>query len=118
MKFKPIEKPTLAGCANCSPIPTITLDKTEKYAIDFYGGLTAMTVYFGDNEFGHSFFKPCKDDEINEISLEEIEQQFKHIISVADAIVIEFESALHGEKYELNKEDGNWYLVEQTQGWA
>lgn len=112
MKFQPIEKPHLAGCLNCSPVPEKTLDKDERLYPEVMDGIT---IYLGERNFYDCF---NEEEEKNGFTLNELESKNKDIIEKSDAIVIEFQSGLHSEKYELNKEDGNWYLVEQGQGWA
>jgi hypothetical protein len=113
MKFKPLEKPVMVGCANCSPVPTNTLDLGEKVDFDCMYGLIGAKVYIEEHEYNYYF-----DNSKPEITLRELVKEFKKDIEICDSFCIEFTTALHGEIYEFNKEDYLFYLIEQTMGWA
>ena len=112
MKFKPIENPTLVGCLTCGSVPKTILDKDQVFSTHFFDGASTLIVYFGNCRLAHYFT-----DEID-CTIRDIEKKYAKVINKADAVLIRFESALHSEKYELNKEDNNWYLIEQGSGWA
>ena len=52
------------------------------------------------------------------MALKDLCEIYKEIINISDAFLITFESALHGEVYELNKQDNKFYLVKRTEGWC
>ena len=109
MKFAPI-KPTVVGCLNCSNVPEKTLNMEDKVSFDF---TDSITCYIG-NELLELHFH----EELEDITLKEICEKYKEIIDRTDAFLVTFESALHGEVYELNKEDNKFYLVDRTTGWC
>lgn len=113
MKFKPLEKAYVVGCLNCSPVPIKKLNLTEVVDFDIMYGLHGIKIYIGDHVYYYYF-----NSNREECTLEEIVKEFKKDIELCDSFCIEFESAMHGEIYEFNKEDSLFYLIEQTQGWA
>lgn len=113
MKFKPLEKVSFVGCANCSPLATKKLDLNEEVDFDIMYGLHGAKIYIGEHKYIHWF-----DGDKKECTLGDIVKEYEKEIEICDSFCIEFESALHGEIYEFNKEDNLFYLIEQTQGWA
>lgn len=118
MRRKPIEEPKFMGCLNCSPMATVKQDKNKVQFIGFDYGLCNIYLY----EKGID--EPIEVHYLGDIiknyqtTLAEIERVFAREIDIYDYIEIDFISALRGEVYEFNKEDSEWYLVEQNQGWA
>lgn len=118
MRRKPIEEPKFMGCLNCSPMPTVKQDKYETQYIGFDYGLCNIYLYEKGNDEPveiHYLGDIIKKDET---TFAEIEKVFAIEIDIYDYIEVDFTSALRGEEYEYNKEDSEWYLTGQNQGWA
>ena len=109
MKFEPI-KPNICGCLNCSSLPEKTLNMEDKVSIEF---TDSISCYIGNDLLLLSL-----DKEIHDMVLKDLCEIYKEIINRSDAFLITFESALHGEVYELNKQDNKFYLVKRTEGWC
>ena len=119
MRKNPIESPKFYGSLSSSIIPTCKQDKNEPYFIGFDYGLHCIYFYEKDKEDYTEvyFLEECFEDE-DEVTLGVIEERFATEISQYDFIKVDFVSAFRGEVYEYNKEDYEWYLVEQNKGWA
>lgn len=103
MKHKPI-KPQLYGCLNCSPIPSAKLSKKHKREI--YG---EIRLRIDDKTIG---------DWLHESpTVKSIEKQYREQIDKGKCVLLDISNPMHGEVYEYNHEDGNWYLVKQNSGW-
>lgn len=106
MKHTPIENPKLVGCLNCSPVPSKTLDKRHKW---FIYGMIALRV---DGKTVASWIDKTP-------MVQSIERRYaKEIREAKECVLLESRTPLHGEVYERNSEDGQWYLVEQNGGYA
>jgi hypothetical protein len=46
-------------------------------------------------------------------SPKKIEQLYREQIAKAECVTLEIDTPMHYEIYELNKDDGKWYLVKQ-----
>lgn len=116
MKYKPIENAKLYGCMNCSPVPNKTLQRGRKMFL--YGMLSA----FFDVNIEESWKNSIDLTELTELdegfTLEQIEKRCKDKIENCQHAFIEFMGMMHGEVYELNKDDGEWYLINQSKGMA
>lgn len=120
MKYKPLEKPKLVGCMNCSGVPTTTLNRDRK--IHVFG---MVTIYFdtGIEDQWDDFSKTTidltkltkKDDGF---TIREIEDMHIQRITNSESVCIDINGMMHGETYELNKDDNEWYLVDQNRGLA
>jgi len=109
LKHTPIENPKLVGCLNCSPVPSKILPIDKKLWTS--GGITLKT----DNHSTVYFSNEMSD---KGITLKSIIKKNKGRIEKANEVTLFVRSALHDETYELNKEDGNWYLIKQGLGYA
>lgn len=101
---KPLENPKLIGCLTCGKIPAKVLNKNKI----LYGYPNLSTIAFDEN----------KHYTVEDITVKQIERNYRKEIEQSNCTVLEIEGALHGEIYEYNKDDGNWYLVKQTKGYA
>ena len=119
MKREPITNHEFYGCSNCSSITTYKQNKNEPYFIGYDYGLHCIYFYEKDKEdytealFLEEHFR-CDED----ATLKLIEEKFIDKFMQYDFIEVDFISAFRGEVYEYNKEDQEWYLVEQNKGWA
>lgn len=105
MKNKVIENPEIIGCLNCSRTPA----KLPKDAICAVGlGVVNLTV--NDTQLWGG------DDENMTVAI--LEDEFKEQIENGECVKLAFWGPLHSETYERNKEDGEWYLIEQGMGFA
>ena len=119
MKRKPIINPKFYGCSNCSPIATCKQDKNEPYFIGYDYGLHCIYFYKKNKEnYVEALFLEKCFGCYEEVTLQLIEEKFINKFMQYDFIEIDFISAFRGEVYEYNKEDQEWYLVEQNKGWA
>ncbi|MDP4224860.1 MAG: hypothetical protein Q8910_00620 [Bacteroidota bacterium] len=105
MKNKPIENPRFIGCLNCSPTQTVIISK-DRYCDVGFGG---ASLDIDDESI-----------DLNErgLTLGEIENLYADKLASCDVAEIVLFGPMHGETFELNKEDGNWYLTEQNEGFA
>ena len=55
---------------------------------------------------------------INNISLKNVLKKYKEVINVSDTVEIKIDTPLFHAIYELNKEDGHFYLIEEGKGYA
>ena len=99
MKHKPI-KPRLVGCLTCSPVPPAVLPRTRRIK---YGWL----VLECDGELV-KFWSDGKSP-----SPKVIERLYREQIAKAEWVTLGIWTYMHYEVYELNKDDGKWYLVKQ-----
>lgn len=120
MRYEPIEKPKLAGCMNCSGVAPTILNRDQKLHV--YG---MASIYF-DTDI------ECQWDNYEKTTVNLMDLTFKdegftireieevHIdrINNSEYVCIDISGMLHGETYELNKEDNEWYLVDQNIGMA
>jgi len=104
MKNKPIENPQFYGCLNCSPEQTTIINADR--LCDCYGWAT-LTI---DGEI----------IDLNEknLTLGEINEVFAGRLKNCTDAEIELYGALHGETFELNTVNGNWYTTKQNQGFV
>lgn len=107
MKSKPIENPRFYGCLNCSPHQTTIISKDRLCAVGF--GTAELIID------GRSFDLQKEDPPL---TLSGIEEKFGQRLDECEEAEIILWGALHGETFELNKADGNWYLTEQNEGFA
>lgn len=114
MKFEPI-KATLQGCINCSQVPFEVLEATEEITtgIDYGSNVTGVTIHIGDNSFDDSIYS----DDGSIKTLQDIINKYRKSIEICDAFIVEFQSAMYGELYELNKDENRFYLVGRNCGW-
>jgi len=105
VKYKPITNPEFAGCLNCSSTPHTTLDKTKTILV--YGWIVLKIQGKRDKVFYDYIESPNK-----------LFKKYKGLILRSECTLLEVSGMLHGEVYEFNKEDSQWYLVEQNQGLA
>lgn len=110
MKNKPTENPKLVGCLNCSPIPPKILPINKRLWAS--GGVILKT----DNHDTVYFTEAFLSDE--GITLKSIIKKNTNRIKECNEVTLFIRSALHDETYELNKEDGNWYLIKQGIGYV
>ncbi len=111
MKHKPIEKPVLVGCLNCSPIPDVKLPKD-----------TDLDVGVGDvslSKNGKTIWNYMRvhDDEPYP-TVADLEKLFEHYLQQEACYTLHFNGPLRDETYEYNKEDKEWYLIKQGMGFA
>ncbi len=110
MKFKIIE-PFLIGCAFCSPVPNVKLDKTillnEQYGDSIY--------FTGYDKKDREVYCPPRD---KGETLEDYTKRHADFINDLYSLTVTIESALHGEIYELDKSQNEFYLVGRTEGWT
>lgn len=118
MRRKPIEEPRFRGCLTCSPTPATKQDKFEKQPVGFDYGLCNIYLYERGNDVPVETHYLGDDFESGECTLSEIEDAYEKEFVLYDFIEVDFTTALRGEEYEYNKEDGEWYLTGQNQGWA
>lgn len=118
MRRQPITDPVFTGCLNCSPMSTAKQDKTSAFFVGADYGLAYLYLYEKDNDdpVEYHYLEQAFSD--GECTLQDIEEAFEKEIKLYSYIEVEFVSALRGEIYEYNKEDKEWYLTEQTKGWA
>lgn len=108
MKNKPI-KSKMFGCGNCSYDASVLkqeeliMDSMHNYSIILEDGCDLKF-----NTYEDECFKYRKLSEVTKIAMESSYKSF----------VIELMTPLHDETWELNKEDGKWYLVKQGPGYA
>jgi hypothetical protein len=107
MKRKPLEKAEFIGCGTCGTIPRLALTDEKK----FY----PMYPHYLEINIDSNHFQ-VERDEITTIS--DIEREFKILLDNCQFAELFHETPLHDETYELNKDDGKWYLVAQGQGYA
>ena len=102
MKRKPIEHQS-AGCGGCgadyNKIP-------DNYLFEGYG------VHF------YTLYVDAENYELEGITLKEVFEKYKHEFLKAELVEIHIMAPLHNEIYELCKEDGEFLLVEQGQGYV
>ena len=119
MRKKPIENPKFYGCSECSTMATCKQDKNKPCFVGFDYGLFCIYFYEKDKEdYIKAYFLEEHFKDEDEVTLRLVEKRFATEIHQYDFIEVDFVSALRGEVYEYNKEDHEWYLVEQNRGWA
>ena len=106
MQNKIVENPKFIGCLNCSSKPTT---KLNKYNPIYVYGFIILNIKGKRSKF-------IPDDE--GIRPVEIYKKYKGLLLKSDCSTLEVSGMLHGEVYEFNKEDREWYLIEQNQGLA
>jgi hypothetical protein len=106
MKHKKIENPRLIGCLNCSPVQETKLPKDTSTDM----GFGILNLFFDDMAINI--------DENQCPTVADVEERYKKNIEKSECTLLKFISPLHSETYEYNKEDGEWYLVEQGMGFA
>lgn len=105
MKHKPITEPEFIGCLNCQTKETPILDPNRQLFV--YGWLTLKI-----------------DDKCIELdgdagmTVVDIMAGYENEIKNADCAILDRYGPLHGEKWEYNKTNGQWCLIEQNQGFA
>jgi len=107
MKHEIIEQPKLIGCLNCSPVPSKALPKTTSLDIGF--GMVTLEI---DDET--VWYEMESNKNVNWLT----KRYKKNLESAAKCSTLHFETPLHDELYEYNKNDGEWYLVKQGMGFA
>ena len=116
MRRNPSE-PYFQGCGLCSPMPVSVQDRIQHRMVGYDYGLCDICFYEkGNDEPVETHF--LGDYVGEETTFEEIEKVFEKEINLYEYVEVYFISALRGEEYEYNKEDGNWYLTGQNPGWA
>lgn len=105
MKHKVITKPEHFGCG-CSPVPDVVLRREETCGVGF--GAVSLEI---DGEI------VWRDDD-DEMTVRELEDMFKDKIESAECSLLTFDTPLHDETYEYDKETGQWFLVRQGRGFA
>lgn len=108
MKRKPIIKPTLVGCLNCSPVPESILN--EKEEISIYG-IVSLKINGQKEKWFHDGYYKGKPLTIRRI-MKKWGRKIKHEFWTE----LYIGSAMHAEIYEYDKKTDKWYLVEQTRG--
>jgi len=106
MKHAVIDNPKLIGCINCSPIPNTKLSKRQSLYMGF--GIVQLRI---DNNCVWSDMESNK-------TVGWLTKKYKEKLDNAECSTLFFNSALHDETYEYNKKDGEWYLIEQGQGFV
>lgn len=106
MSFEKIETPKLVGCLCCAGNIKSKLSKET----------------WLDVGFGMIFFEVDGKvlwQEINsEWKLKDLEQNFKGEIEKGEVITLQFDRPLRDETYRLDKENGEWHLIKQGNGFA
>lgn len=106
MKHTPIENPRFTGCLTCGRVPPKIWPERRKIVI--YGMVTLDI----DGKQKHTYL----DSEVT--TLYQLRKKHQAAIDKAECVTVDINTPLHGEIYELNKDDGKWYLVRQHQGFA
>jgi hypothetical protein len=120
MRKKPLAKPQLFGCANCSPIPSHVLAEDEAWIVTGYIHMLDIVFGYGDKAEGVSLNVDEREDqeEYDWVSVQRVNEFFANQLKEADWIELRHMTPMHDETYEYNKDDGKWYLVEQGHGYA
>lgn len=120
MRYEPITKPKLVGCMNCSGVAPTILDRDQK--VHVYG---MASIYFDtDTENQWDDYENTTVDltdltfKDEGFTIREIEESHLSRINASDFVCIDIVGMMHGETYELNKDDDQWYLVDQNIGLA
>ena len=89
------------------------LNKDKSLDVGF-GCVTLMIVESGNRAFREEFVGGFDDTP----TVQEVEHNHGDRIRESECTTLFFNSPLHDELYEFNKDDGEWYLVKQGQGFA
>ena len=108
MKRKPIMKPSLVGCLNCSSVPECILNKNKKISI--YGIVSLKINGQKEKWFNDGYYRG------KPLTINRIMKKWGHKIKHEFWTELFIGSPMHGEIYEYDKKTDNWYLVEQTRG--
>lgn len=106
MKNEILTNPKLIGCATCGGAPAVKLPKDALCCVGF--GLVTLEI---DDETAW-----CGDDET--VSVAFLEDRYCKALQASECATLDFSGPLHSERYEYNKANGEWYLIEQGQGFA
>lgn len=116
MKNTPIQDPRHIGCGCCGGVEKI-LDKetwldvgfgTVDFKIEYSNGSTLQREYIGG----------ISESEDQVTMVKDIEEEYGARFEKAVCITLFFNTPLHDETYEFNKEDKQWYLIAQGRGFA
>ena len=115
MKHEPITDPAHHGCGCCPGVPKV-LSKDKWLDVGF-GEVVFNIEYPNGRPFTKSYVSA--DDYDDECTMvKDLEEEYADKFKRANCITLFFNTPLHDETYEFNKEDKQWYLINQGRGFA
>lgn len=116
MKNQPLQDVKHIGCRCCNSIGR-TLSKDKWLEVGF-GSVTFIIKYPNGRNFFQQYIGGLYESEDKMIQVKDLEKLYRDKFEDADCITLFFNTPLHDETYEYNKDDGEWYLIAQGMGFA
>lgn len=115
MKHIPI-KPHGGTCTCCKPMGRI-LNK-EKWLDVGFGGVTFIIEYPSGKSLYREYIGGISESEDQVTKAKDLEEEYGDRMAKAKCTTLFFNTPLHDETYEYNKDDGQWHLIAQGMGFA
>lgn len=115
MKHTPIE-PKHKSCGCCTPMGRI-LDKGKWLDVGF-GSVTFIIKYPSGQSLYREYIGGLSESEDQVTKVKDLEEEYGDRMEKAEYTTLFFNTPLHDETYEYNKEDKQWYLIAQGMGFA
>lgn len=112
MKHTPIE-PKHIGCGCCNSAGQIL---AKDHSIDVGFGTVNLLIRTSGTQSIYREFVGAVTDWDYKVS--DLETEYADALKNAECATLHFNTPLHDEMYEYNREDGQWYLIKQGMGFA
>lgn len=112
---KPI-KPKHVGCLCCSSVGQM-LPK-EKWLDVGFGEVVLTIEHQKNGRLIRSYIGGLSESEDQVSKVKDLEEEYSSMFDKAKCVTLFFNTPLHDETYEYNKEDKQWYLIKQGMGFA
>ena len=116
MKNKPLEVIKHNSCACCNDVGRI-LEKDKWLDVGF-GTVTFVIKYRNGKSLFREYVGGLSESEDQVTKVKDLEEEYGNRFEKADCITLFFNTPLHDETYEFNKDDSEWYLIAQGMGFA
>lgn len=116
MKHTPLQEVKHYGCTCCNNVGR-KLSKDKWLDVGF-GSVEFKVEYEKGRPLERSYIGGLSESEDQVTMVKDLEEEYGRKFENATCITLFFNTPLHDETYEYNKDDGEWYLIAQGMGFA